>query len=76
MNLKKKNLPGRGLTKVEKHCSRASPFSQYSSKKVIWNVNSCRAEIPTHMQAESVGVHSWAQSSKIKKKHMLTNEEK
>jgi len=37
-------------------------------------VNSCRAEILTHIQAERVGEHSWAQSNKIKT-HMPTSQE-
>jgi hypothetical protein len=31
----KKNLPGRGLTKVEKHCSRVSQFFDFGSISLL-----------------------------------------
>jgi hypothetical protein len=38
LSYKKKSLPGRGLTKVEKHCLRGYVSSQ---NKRYWSVGSC-----------------------------------
>ena len=34
--IKKKNLPGRGLTEVEKHCFRMTMFSVQEYTMVVW----------------------------------------